>query len=172
MHRRYPILGACVAAFALAVSPAGAATTAWTSLHLTRAVKSLVSYRTHDAARDTRQGKRITALVAADKAVDSALVDHASQLQALQTMALTQQGPVGPLGPQGPAGPQGEQGAPGPRGAVGPRGPAGPQGEPGIPNAVKTVICTQRVNKSTIRLASGSACAGKPDSITVYIPTR
>jgi hypothetical protein len=169
MHRRYAIFGASVAALALAVSPAGAATTAWTSLHLTTVVKSLVGYRSHDAARDARQGKRITALVTAHKATDSALASQASQLQALQTMALTQQGPVGPQGPMGPAGPQGEQGVPGPKGDAGPMGPAGPQGQPGIPNAVKTLICTQRVNKNTVRLASGSACAGKPDAITVYV---
>jgi hypothetical protein len=170
MHRRYAILGASVAALALAVSPAGAATTAWTSLHLTRVVKSLVGYRSHDAVRDSRQGKRITALAAANKAQDGTLAGQASQLQALQTMALTQQGPVGPQGPTGPAGPQGEQGVPGPQGDVGPMGPAGPTGEPGIPNAVKTLICTHRVNKTTVRLASGPVCAGKPDAITVYVP--
>jgi|SRR5690349_21359667 Collagen triple helix repeat (20 copies) len=170
MHRRFTIVGASAAALALAVSPAGAATTAWTSLHLTRVVKTLVGYRSHDAARDARQAKRITALATANTAQARTLADQASQLQALQTMALTQQGPVGPEGQMGPAGPQGQQGLPGPKGDTGPMGPAGPQGQPGIPNAVKALICTQRVNKTTVRLASGSVCAGKPDAITVYIP--
>lgn len=65
-------------------------------------------------------------------------------------------------GATGPEGPQGPAGANGPQGPVGPQGPAG---QAGIPNATLTQICVVSGN-----LASGQACAGVTNVVTVYVP--
>ena len=61
-HNRFVVAAAVVTTAAVLVSPAGAATTAWTSQHLTKAVKSLVGYRNMDSRRDSRQGWKIKAV--------------------------------------------------------------------------------------------------------------
>ncbi len=61
-HNRFVVAAAVVTTAAVLVSPAGAATTAWTSQHLTKAVKSLVGYRNLDSRRDSRQGWKIKAV--------------------------------------------------------------------------------------------------------------
>jgi hypothetical protein len=61
-HNRFVVAAAVVTTAAVLVSPAGAATTAWTSQHLTKAVKSLVGYRNMDSRRDSRQGWKINAV--------------------------------------------------------------------------------------------------------------
>ena len=95
------------------VSPAGAATTAWTSAHLTKAVKSLTIYVNSDRRRDSRQGGAIRRL-------DSRM-DTLSKLT----------GPKGDTGAAGPTGPQGEQGVPGNDGATGLQGDQGVPGNDG-----------------------------------------
>jgi len=92
------------------VSPAGAATTAWTSAHLTKAVKSLTIYVNSDRRRDSRQGGAIRRL-------DSRM-DTLSKL-------------TGPKGDTGATGPQGEQGVPGNDGATGLQGDQGVPGNDG-----------------------------------------
>ena len=61
-HNRFVVAAAVVTTAAVLVSPAGAATTAWTSQHLTKAVKSLVGYRNMDSRRDSRQAWKIKAV--------------------------------------------------------------------------------------------------------------
>ena len=95
------------------VSPAGAATTAWTSAHLTKAVKSLTIYVNSDRRRDSRQGGAIRRL-------DSRM-DTLSKLT----------GPKGDTGAAGATGPQGEQGVPGNDGATGLQGDQGVPGNDG-----------------------------------------
>jgi hypothetical protein len=53
--RRFVMAAATVTTVAVLVSPAGAATTAWTSAKLTHAVKGLTHYMTADNRRDRRQ---------------------------------------------------------------------------------------------------------------------
>jgi hypothetical protein len=64
VHRKLILAAAILTTATILVSPAGAATTAWTSAHLTRAVKTLQTYVRNDRARDTRQAVRLTGLEA------------------------------------------------------------------------------------------------------------
>jgi hypothetical protein len=62
MRRRVVAIALTVGVLAFVVSPAGAATTAWTAGKLTKAAKALIRADKKDNRRDRRQGRAISAL--------------------------------------------------------------------------------------------------------------
>ena len=62
LRKQVALIGAGVLSAAAIASPTGAATTAWTSAHLTAAVKSMQHSVASDNRRDVRQGRQITSL--------------------------------------------------------------------------------------------------------------
>ena len=145
---------ACLLAFI--VSPAGAATTAWTAAKLTKAVKALVradkkdnKRDRRDNRRDKRQGIAISALRAklAAMGVDVSNLRAADVYQEALNRGLIAY--VAPLADSALGCPHGgyvltlrsgeqyyichgKDGEPGAQGPIGPRGPQGDQGESGL----------------------------------------
>ncbi len=162
--RKFVLAAAILTTAVMLVTPAGAATTAWTNAHLTKAVTALRTYVRADRARDTRQAHRLTALeakAAAQAKLAGGIIDPA------KTATL----PAGSL-----ACPTGGYTFGLRSGAVftvcnGAAGPKGDRGETGTVNAAPVLICTVKGFRGT-HLASGSVCQRQPDRMTVYMPVR
>lgn len=164
MRRRVVAIALTVGVLAFTVSPAGAATTAWTAGKLTKAVKALIRADKKDNRRDKRQGiaiSRLRARLAAmgidvsglkgfelyQRALDAGIIDSVEPFSDSRfgcphggyvlTLVSADSYYVchGKDGDPGAQGPAGPQGVKGDQGERGNQGERGAQGERGLDGA-------------------------------------